>query len=249
MWPSIFENKSALIVRAAERGFKMGILYGYCRVSTVEQNLDRQIAAMKAAGVPEENIFTDKMSGKNFNRAAYMRLIGTDGREPILQEGDCLVVLSLDRLGRDYGGLREEWRRITQDIKTDIKVLDMPLLDTTASDGTLDRTFISDLVLQLLSYVAAKERQSLLERQAGGIAAARAKGKYDRENHKGRKRKPVDAALFEELYQSVSIGLTSQKNAAAQLEISEVSLSRRFAEREAIGEGYDPNSIPPIHKT
>lgn len=222
----------------------MGKLYGYCRVSTAEQNLDRQLAAMRAEGIEDENIFTDKVSGKNFNRAAYLRLIGTDGNEPILQQGDCLVVLSLDRLGRDYEGLREEWRRITQILKADIKVLDMPLLDTTSSDGTLDRTFVADLTFQILSYAAAKERQSLLERQAGGIAAARARGVYDRENHKGRTRQTVDAILFEELYQATVNGLTTQKKAAVKLGLSEANTSRRFSERRIVGAGYDPNSIP-----
>lgn len=219
--------------------------YGYVRVSTTEQHIDRQLAAMKAEGIPERNIFTDKVSGKNFNRASYLKLIGSDEQEPILQPGDCLVVLSLDRLGRDYEGLREEWRRITQTLKADIKVLDMPLLDTTAADGTLDRTFVADLVLQILSYTAAKERENLLQRQAGGIAAARAKGKYDRENHKGRRRKQVDAALFEELYQAAEIRIIKQKEAAAQLGISAVDVSRRFSERKDCGADYNPNTTPP----
>lgn len=223
----------------------MGKVYGYARVSTFDQCLDRQLDALKREGIEDENIFTDKVSGKNFSRAAYLRLIGSEENEPMLQQGDCLVVLSLDRLGRDYEGLREEWRRITQILKADIKVLDMPLLDTTSSDGTLDRTFVADLTFQILSYAAAKERQSLLERQAGGISAARARGVYDRENHKGRIRQTVDATLFEELYQATTNGLTTQKKAAVKLGLSKENVSRRFSERRIVGAGYDPNSIPP----
>lgn len=145
-------------------------LYGYCRVSTREQNEDRQIIALTEFGVQKHNIFVDKLSGKDFNRPQYRRLL-----EQILQKGDLLVVKSIDRLGRNYNEILEEWRHITIEIGTDIKVLDMPLLDTTLNKDLLG-TLISDIVLQLLSYVAHSERDLIHQRQSEGIAAARLRG-------------------------------------------------------------------------
>ena len=154
----------------------MRTVYGYCRVSSTEQNLDRQIEAMKAQEIAERNILCDKASGKNFNRKSWNTLVGTASTAPLLREGDLLVILSLDRLGRNYNEIREQWELITKTIGADIKVLDMPLLDTSNESSNLDRRFISDLVLQILSYTAEKERHNINERQRQGIEVAKSKG-------------------------------------------------------------------------
>ena len=143
--------------------------FGYVRVSSEQQKEDRQILAMRREQIEESCIFEDIQSGKDFDRREYQRLMQR------LQEGDVLFILSLDRLGRNYGEVQKEWRRITQDIGADIVVLDMPLLDT-RRDKDLLGTFISDLVLQVLSFAAQMERDQIRARQAQGIAAAREKG-------------------------------------------------------------------------
>lgn len=140
--------------------------YGYARVSSKDQNLDRQLDQLKAIGVEPRNIFCDKASGKNFNRPSWDNLINQ------LQKGDLLVVVSLDRMGRNYTEIKEQWQHITHDIGADIKVLDMPMLDTTKTNDSLDRRFIADLVLQILSYTAEKERKNIHARQEQGIKAA-----------------------------------------------------------------------------
>lgn len=146
------------------------MVYGYARVSTKEQNLERQIEQLRQYVTDERNIITDKQSGKDFNRMGYNLLVGTPTTAHLLHEGDLLIICSLDRLGRNYTEIREQWEHITRTLKADIKVLDMPLLDTTESTGSsLDKRFVSDLVLQILSYVAEKERESLLKRQRQGI--------------------------------------------------------------------------------
>lgn len=151
--------------------------YGYARVSSKEQNLDRQLIALKEAGIEDRYIYCDKQSGKDFDRRAYNTLVGTKQTAPVLRTGDTLVILSLDRLGRNYKAIREQWEYITKEISVDIEVLDMPLLSTADSSNSLDRRFIADLVLQILSYVAEKERVNIKERQRQGIEAAKAKGK------------------------------------------------------------------------
>lgn len=143
--------------------------YGYIRVSTKEQKEDRQLIALSICNIKPENIFIDKESGKDFNRKSYKRLIKK------LKKGDILIIKSIDRLGRNYNEIIEQWRKITQTKKADIIVLDMPLLDTTKNKD-LFGTFISDLVLQILSFVAENERENIKQRQAEGIAAAKAKG-------------------------------------------------------------------------
>jgi DNA invertase Pin-like site-specific DNA recombinase len=143
--------------------------YGYARVSTQGQNLGRQIEALKEYGVDERFIFTDKESGKDFNRTQYQIL------KHALREGDLLIVKSLDRIGRNYREILKEWQDITHEIGTDIKILDMPLLDTTLHKDLLG-SFISDLILQVLAYVAEQERLMTHERQAQGIAVAKTKG-------------------------------------------------------------------------
>ena len=153
------------------------VVYGYARVSSKDQNLDRQIVQLKNCGIEERNILCDKASGKTFERKAWNSLVGSETNAPLLREGDLLVVVSLDRLGRNYQEIRNQWQHITQEIRADIKILDMPLLDTSRSENSLDVRFVADLVLQILSYTAEKERLSIRERQAQGVAAAKAKGK------------------------------------------------------------------------
>ena len=143
--------------------------YGYARVSTKEQNDDRQRIAMQEFGVLEKHIYLDKQSGKNFERPAYQRLMKK------LKPGDTLVIKSIDRLGRNYNEILEQWRLITKEKGVGVVVLDMPLLDT-RQGRDLTGTLIADIVLQLLSYVAETERQFIRQRQAEGIAAAKARG-------------------------------------------------------------------------
>lgn len=147
--------------------------YGYIRVSAKDQNEARQLAALSGLDIPAGNIYLDKQSGKNFDRPAYQRLLRR------LRSGDALYILSIDRLGRDYDEILEQWRIITKKKSTDIVVLDFPLLDTRARMEGQDLTgrFMADLVLQILAYVAQKERENIRQRQAEGIAAAKAKGK------------------------------------------------------------------------
>lgn len=146
--------------------------YGYCRVSTTTQNLARQLKEMKAAGIDERYIYTDKETGRTFNRQSYNLLVGTPQTAPLLREGDLLTISSVDRLGRNYTEIERQWRYITKELKADIRVLDMPLLDTRSRDEKdIDRTFVADLVLQILSYAAAKEVANNKARQEAGIKA------------------------------------------------------------------------------
>ena len=169
------------------------MIYGYARVSSKEQNLERQIKELKGAGVEERNILMDKQSGKDFNRKSYNLLVGTDTTAPLLREGDVLTVYSIDRLGRNYTEIMKQWQYITQEIKADIRVLDMPLLDTRNNVDSLDSRFVADLVLQILSYVAQKERENIKVRQSQGIAVAKEQG-----THLGR-----PAAVFPDNWEAV----------------------------------------------
>ncbi len=144
-------------------------IYGYVRVSSMDQNEDRQVNALQDAAVPERNIFMDKQSGKDFERPGYKKMLGS------LKEGDLLYILSIDRLGRNYEEIQKQWRILTKETGIDICVLDMPLLDT-RNGKDLMGTFIADLVLQILSFVAQSERENIRKRQREGIAAAKAKG-------------------------------------------------------------------------
>lgn len=144
-------------------------IYGYIRVSSRDQNEDRQLVAMHEAGVPEKNIFTDKISGKNFIRLQYHKML------EMMKKDDVLFVKSIDRLGRNYIEILEQWRVITKEIGVDIVVIDMPLLDTRIGKDLIG-TFLSDVVLQVLSFVAENERMNIRQRQAEGIAAAKARG-------------------------------------------------------------------------
>ena len=143
--------------------------FGYIRVSSTDQNESRQVDALRAAGVAKRHIYLDKQSGKDFQRPQYQKLVRR------LHPGDLLYVLSIDRLGRNYEEIQHQWRVLTKEIGVDICVLDMPLLDT-RSGKDLMGTFIADLVLQILSFVAQNERENIRKRQAQGIAAARARG-------------------------------------------------------------------------
>ncbi len=147
----------------------MNNIYGYIRVSSKDQNEERQRIAMREAGIPDANIFMDKQSGKDFNRPGYKRVLRK------LKPGDTLFIKSIDRLGRNYEEILEQWRIITKDKRAAIVVLDMPLLDT-RQGRDLTGTLIADIVLQLLSYVAQTEREFIRRRQAEGIAAAKEKG-------------------------------------------------------------------------
>lgn len=147
----------------------MGNIYGYVRVSSRDQNEDRQLITMREMQVPEENIYVDKQSGKDFNRPQYKKLLRK------VKSDDIIYIKSIDRLGRNYGEILDQWKLITKDKHVDLYVIDMPILDTRREKNLLG-TFISDLVLTLLSYLAENERVNIHQRQAEGIAAAKARG-------------------------------------------------------------------------
>ena len=191
--------------------------YGYVRVSTQEQNETRQLTAMREFGVEEKNIIVEKRSGKDFSRPCYQRLVRA------LQSGDVLVVKSIDRLGRNYDEILEQWSIITKKRKAAIVVLDMPLLDT-RQGRDLTGTLIADIVLQLLSYVAQTERENIRQRQAEGIAAAKERGvQFGRERIK----LPDDFPDFARLWQKGSI---SSRRAAEELGINYKTFQRRAKE-------------------
>lgn len=152
-----------------EVGYIAGMVYGYIRVSSRDQREDRQRIALRERSVPEKNIYTDRQSGKDFDRPQYKRLLRK------LKKGDLLYIKSIDRLGRNYAEILEQWRMLTKEKGVDIVVLDMPLLDTRRGKDLMG-TFLSDIVLQVLSFVAESERANIRQRQAEGIAAAKAKG-------------------------------------------------------------------------
>ena len=182
--------------------------YGYVRVSTQEQNEARQLAAMREFGVQDKNIIVEKVSGKDFHRPLYQRLV-----KSLLKPDDVLVVKSIDRLGRNYNEILDQWGLITKKIKAAIVVLDMPLLDT-RQGRDLTGTLIADIVLQLLSYVAQTERENIRQRQAEGIAAAKANGvRFGR--------RPMERpAEFERVCAEWMDGSLSARAAAKRLNIS-----------------------------
>ena len=187
--------------------------YGYIRVSTKEQNEDRQVDALKAYEIPQKNVFMDKQSGKDFERPAYQQLIRK------LKKGDVLIIKSIDRLGRNYDEIIEQWRVITKQVDADIVVIDMPLLDTRVGKD-LTGQFVADLVLQILSYVAQTEREAIRQRQAEGIAAAKARGvKF------GRPRIPLpsDFHVVSELYRRQMI---TSRESARMLSVSQDTFLR-----------------------
>lgn len=160
-------------------------ILGYIRVSTKEQCEDRQIIALREFPVQDDKIFMDKLSGKDFNRPQYKKLLRK------LKQGDILVIKSIDRLGRNYDEILNQWRIITKEKQADIVVLDMPLLDTRHTGKDLTGTFVADLVLQILSYVAQTERENIRQRQMEGIAAAKLRGVQF-----GRPRKPIPESFY-----------------------------------------------------
>lgn len=194
-------------------------VYGYIRVSTKDQNEDRQRIALAEFPVPEANVFMDKLSGRDFNRPQYRKLIRK------LRPGDCLVVKAIDRLGRNYEEILEQWRIITKEKKADIVVLDMPLLDTRQTGRDLTGTFVADLVLQILSYVAQTERENIKQRQKEGIAAARLRGVRF-----GRPRKPLPEN-FEQVKQDWEDKKITSREAARQLSIAQDTFLRWVRER------------------
>lgn len=196
-------------------------IYGYIRVSSTDQNEDRQLDAMRELNIPQEHIFTDKQSGKDFNRPQYQRLIET------LQTGDLLYVLSIDRLGRNYDEIQNQWRILTKERGIDIAVIDMPLLDT-RNGKDLMGTFIADLVLQILSFVAHSERDNIKKRQAEGIKAARARGV-----HMGRPVK-TPPENFIELAKQWERGKLSTTELIWQTGLTESTLYRRLREHKIV---------------
>lgn len=192
-------------------------IYGYVRVSSTDQNEDRQLIALREQNVDEKNIFLDKQSGKDFERPNYKKLVNK------LKAGDLLYILSIDRLGRNYEEIQKQWRVLTKNIGVDICVLDMPLLDT-RNGKDLVGTFIADLVLQILSFVAQSERENIRKRQAEGIAAAKAKGiKFGR---------PEKAAPdnFEKMVKAWEQKKLSLGEVLKQCDMSEATFYRRLRE-------------------
>lgn len=189
-------------------------IYGYVRVSTKDQNEDRQLLAMQEFPVDEKNIFMDKLSGKDFNRPQYIKLLRR------VRPGDVIVIKSIDRLGRDYEEIQNQWRIITKEKHVNIVVIDMPLLDTREKSNDLTGTFIADLVLQILSYVAQTERENIRQRQMEGIAAAKLKGVRF-----GRPRKPIPEG-FELLKSQWERGHVSSREAARRLNIAQDTFLR-----------------------
>ena len=182
-------------------------IYGYIRVSSRDQNEDRQVIAMREFGIAEKNLVIDKQSGKDFARPGYRRLLRK------LKPNDTLVIKSIDRLGRNYDEVLEQWRLLTKENQVDIVVLDMPLLDTRKGRDLIG-TLISDIVLQLLSYVAQTEREFIHQRQAEGIAAAKARGvKFGRKP----KERPAE---YEHLRDEWRAGRISARAAARQLGVA-----------------------------
>lgn len=177
--------------------------YGYARVSSMDQNEDRQLVAIREKGVPEPLIYIDKQSGKDFERPQYKKLVEK------LKSSDLLYIQSIDRLGRNYEEIQAQWRLLTKEMGVDIMILDMPLLDTRRGKDLMG-TFLSDIVLQVLSFVAENERTNIRQRQAQGIAAAKARGVRF-----GRNPKPLPSD-FDEIYQKWKAGELTGAAAARQ---------------------------------
>lgn len=194
--------------------------YGYVRVSSQDQNEDRQLIALHEKMVDPKMIFIDKQSGKDFNRPEYKKMLKK------LKKGDMLYVLSIDRLGRNYEEIQRQWRLLTKDIGIDICVIDMPLLDT-RNGKDLMGTFIADLVLQILSFIAQSERENIKKRQAEGIAAARARGV-----HLGRPPKPMPQD-FDQIVKDWETGKILFDEALKRSGLTETTFYRRRRELKA----------------
>ena len=196
------------------------MLYGYIRVSSTDQNEDRQRIAIAAKDVPEKNVYMDKQSGKDFNRPQYKKLVRK------LKPGDTVYILSIDRLGRNYHDVQEQWRVRTKEKGADICVIDMPLLDTRIAKDLIG-TFIADLVLQILSFVAESERANIKKRQEQGIAAAKARGVRF-----GRPEKPVPEN-FVEIVQKWEQNDMTTRDALRLCDMSRATFYRKIRENEA----------------
>lgn len=196
--------------------------YGYIRVSTKEQNPERQFIAMAKQNIRKENIYMDKMSGQDFSRPQYLKLLKK------IKKGDVLVIKSIDRLGRNYKEILEQWQKITKEIGADIQVIDMPLLNTNCSREDLTGIFISDLVLQILAYVAETERTFIKQRQAEGIAAAKQRG-----IHFGAQKIKIPEE-FETYYQLWNEGEITLRKAADKLNMNYSTFYRRCIERKKL---------------
>ena len=198
--------------------------YGYIRISSADQNEDRQLIAMSEQKIPVEYIFMDKQSGKDFNRPEYQRMVKK------LKAGDLLYILSIDRLGRNYAEIQNQWRVITKEKGADIAVIDMPLLDT-RNGMDLMGTFIADLVLQILSFVAQSERESIRKRQAEGIAAAKTKGvRFGRPE----RQVPED---FSRLVRQWELGQITREDMIRQCGVGQATFYRRLREWQAANKG------------
>ena len=189
--------------------------YGYVRVSSKEQNPDRQLDALMERGISRNRIFIDRMSGKDFHRPQYQKMLGR------VKKGDLLIIMSIDRLGRNYEEILEQWKIITKEKEVNIEVIDMPLLNTSETRDGLTGVFIADLVLQILAYVAEIERTFIKQRQSEGIAAAKKRGvKFGAP----KKKEPED---FMEYYEKWVIGEVTIREAAAKLGVSNSLFYRR----------------------
>jgi DNA invertase Pin-like site-specific DNA recombinase len=209
------------------------IVFGYARISDSSQNEARQMVALREAGVDERHIYLDKQSGKNFNRPQYQILKNN------LREGDLLIVQSIDRLGRNYKDILNEWKDITQGIRADIKVLDMNMLDTTLHKDLLG-TFISDLILQVLAYVAQQERESIKSRQAEGISCAMQEGvRFGRP----KVNKPVNFAPVYESWKNEEI---TAKKAMDELGLKRTTFYELVKEEAA---SYEADEVGKSHRT
>ncbi len=201
----------------------MGGSYGYIRVSSADQNEDRQLLAMREAKVPEDRIFLDKQSGKDFNRTNYKRLVKK------LKPGDLLCIKSIDRLGRNYEEIQDQWRYLTREKGVDIAVLDMPLLDTRRGKDLMG-TFLSDIVLQVLSFVAENERINIRQRQAEGIAAAKKRGvRFGRPNVQPPEDFPAIVAEWE-------AGRLGFRDALERTGLAEATFYRRLREYRLVSD-------------
>ena len=204
---------------AAERNFMN--TYAYVRVSSLDQNEDRQLIEMQKLGIPPKHIYIDKQSGKDFNRPNYTKLVKH------LQKGDLLYILSIDRLGRNYIEIQEQWRYLTREKEIDISVIDMPLLDT-RNGKDLMGTFLADIVLQILSFVAQNEREAIRKRQEQGIAAAKARGvKF------GRPAIELPDEVFAEIVRRWEKGELKLSEAAVTCGMSPTTYYRRLREYRA----------------
>ena len=210
----------------------MSKTWGYARVSSMDQNEERQLMALHERRIPDKNIFIDKQSGKDFDRPEYKRMVET------MKNGDLLYILSIDRLGRNYEEIQRQWRLLTKDIGIDICVIDMPLLDTRNCKDLMG-TFIADLVLQILSFVAQSERENIRKRQAQGIAAAKARG-----IHLGRPEKllPDNFAELVKRWEKKQISTESILN---ECNISEATFYRRVRELKMVeSKKYQSKGVP-----